>query len=499
MASQPSVLFVLVDQLRADCVFGALANHVDLPHIRALAADGVSFRNHFSVTSPCGPSRVSLLTGQYAMNHRAVRNGTPARADTPTLATEARKAGYDPLLYGYTDTAQDPRHLSPDDPRLFSYEELSPGFTEALRMRMDTDVSAWEEYLRDKGYGVPPFPDTYRPTGPNPDDPALYSAEDSDTAFLTDRTLADLEERAPGWFATVAYVRPHPPFVAPAPYNKMYDPADIPSALSLGASAAPHAFVAAAREDRKISSTVVGFPDLAPTDENIRLLRAIYFGLATEVDHHIGRLIGWLKDSGQYDQTLIVVTSDHGDLLGDYGLWGKQNYFDASFQVPLIIRAPKGARGDEISRHTESIDVTPTILDFIGGDVPHSMDGHTLRQFAEGGEPANWRKYSVSELDFGDPIEPTLYQRQLGLSLDEANFSVLRNDTHRLVQFAADLPPVLFDMDAGGEAEDISDRPDAMPILLELSRQMLGHRMRNTEGTFSRTKITSKGVKVGAP
>ncbi|MGI9389135.1 MAG: sulfatase-like hydrolase/transferase [Boseongicola sp.] len=498
MASQPNVLFVVLDQLRADCVFGALAEHVNLPNMRALAADGVTFRNHFSVTSPCGPSRVSLLTGQYAMNHRAVRNGTPSRADTPTLATEARKAGYDPLLFGYTDTAQDPRHLSPDDPRLYSYEELSPGFTEALRLRMESDSTAWEDHLRGKGYDVPAYPETYRPTGPNPSDPAFYSAEDSDTAFLTDRVLEDLENRTEGWFATVTYVRPHPPFVAPTPYNKMYDPAKVPSALSFADNSESHAFLECAREAVKISSTVEGFPDLAPTDENVRLLRSIYFGLATEVDHHIGRLIDWLNETDQIDRTLIVVTADHGDMLGDYGLWGKRTYFDASFHVPLIIRSPDGARGNIVTRFTESIDVTPTILDFLGVEIPHGMDGFMLRPFVEGIEPETWREFSVSELDFGDPIEPTHWQRRLGVSLDEANVSVLRSDKHRYVQFAADLPSVLFDMEAAGEAENIADRPGVMPILLDLSRQMLCHRMRNTDGTFSRTMVTSTGVKVGA-
>jgi len=498
VASQPNVLLVIIDQLRADCVFGALADHVDLPHMRALAADGVSFRNHFSVTSPCGPSRVSLLTGQFAMNHGAVRNGTPQRADTPTLATEARKAGYDPLLFGYTDTAQDPRHLSPDDPRLFSYEELSPGFTEALRLRQDSDTTVWENDLRAKGYDVPPFPDIYRPNGPNPDDPAIYSAEDSDTAFLTDRAMADLQTRPPGWFAAVTYVRPHPPFVAPAPYNKMYDPEAIPPALTLPEGSESHPFLEPARASTTIASTIVGFPDFAATDENDRLLRAIYFGLATEVDHHIGRMINWLKESGIYDQTLIVVTADHGDMLGDYGLWGKRTYFDASFHVPLIVRAPDGARGDTAVRFTESIDVTPTILDFIGADIPHSMDGCSLRPFVEGTEPASWREFSVSQLELGDPLEPTHWQSQLGLELDEANLTVLRNDSHRFVQFAADLPPVLFDMQAGGESEDIANHPDVLPILLDLSRRMLCHRMRNTDGTFSRTLVTSSGVKVGA-
>ena len=93
MPTLPNVLIIVIDQLRADCVFGALSDHVDLPNMRSLADDGVRFDQHYYVTSPCGPSRVSLLTGQYASNHRAVRNGTPLRADTPNLATELKKVG----------------------------------------------------------------------------------------------------------------------------------------------------------------------------------------------------------------------------------------------------------------------------------------------------------------------------------------------------------------------------------------------------------------------
>ncbi len=126
------------------------------------------------------------------------------------------------------------------------------------------------------------------------------------------------------------------------------------------------------------------------------------------------------------------------------------------------------------------------------------MDGCSLRPFVEGHDPPAWRECSVSELDFGNPVSPTPWQQQLGVPLDEANLAVLRNDRHRFVQFAADLPPVLFDMEAGGEAEDIAGHPDVMPILLDLSRRMLCHRMRNSEGTFSRTIVTSKGVVVGA-
>ena len=109
MTKQRNVLFITIDQLRADCLIGGLADHVDLPNMRAFVTEGVTFERNFSVANPCGPSRASMLTGQYAMNHRSVRNGTPLRHDTPSIASEMRKVGYLPMLFGYTDTSQDPR------------------------------------------------------------------------------------------------------------------------------------------------------------------------------------------------------------------------------------------------------------------------------------------------------------------------------------------------------------------------------------------------------
>jgi len=128
MTTKPNVLFILIDQFRADLVTGDLAGHVDLPNIRALRADAVSFERNFSVTNPCGPSRASILTGRYAMNHRSVRNGTPLSDDITNIALEMRKGGYEPWLFGYTDTSRDPRGKAADDPVLRTYEEVLPGF-----------------------------------------------------------------------------------------------------------------------------------------------------------------------------------------------------------------------------------------------------------------------------------------------------------------------------------------------------------------------------------
>ena len=133
MTKPRNVLFIVIDQLRADCLTGALASHVDLPNLRQFMSEAVTFTRNFSVTNPCGPSRASLLTGQYSMNQRSVRNGAPLRHDIPSLPGELRKSGYLPLLYGYTDTSLDPRVHAADDPALTTYEYVMPWFRKIIR------------------------------------------------------------------------------------------------------------------------------------------------------------------------------------------------------------------------------------------------------------------------------------------------------------------------------------------------------------------------------
>lgn len=491
MMKKPNILLIIVDQLRADILHGRLADAARLENLAALAEECCVFERHYSVVTPCGPSRVSLFTGQYAMNHRAVRNGTPLRHDTPNLAREMRRAGYEPLLFGYTDVAQDPRVLDPDDPRLTSYEELLPGFTEALRMRQETDDNAWRDHLRGRGYEVPEGMALYVPEGDTIAGPARYRAEDSDTAFLTDRFLERMEGEDQGWFAAVTFIRPHPPFVAPAPYNEMYDPDDLPAPVGLGDNAL-HPFTVALRETKRAATVVEGFPDLKDDTGTAQQLRALYFGLAAEVDHHIGRIVRWLRESGRWDDTILLVTSDHGEMLGDQGIWGKGAYHDASFHVPLLIRVP-GMAPRRFNGMTESIDVMPTLLELVGLPVPHSVNGVSLVSALDRG--IGGKAATFSEIDFGDPVAPTALQRKLGLSAREANLAILRTETHKLVHFAGGLPQVVCEMTGGREGPDISAMPKAEAICLDLSRQMLCHRMVHPESTFARTMVVDGGVK----
>ena len=130
-----NVLFICADQWRGDCL-GAIGHPVvRTPNLDALARDGVLFRNHFGQCTPCGPSRISLLTGLYLMNHRAGRNGTPLDSRHTNIALEARKAGHEPALFGYTDSGVDPRGKDPSDPALTGYDRgVMPGFVTPVHM-----------------------------------------------------------------------------------------------------------------------------------------------------------------------------------------------------------------------------------------------------------------------------------------------------------------------------------------------------------------------------
>ncbi len=498
-----NVLFIIIDQLRADCLNGALAAHVELPNLRALMNDAVTFNKHFSVTNPCGPSRASLLTGQYAMNHRSVRNGTPLRHDTPNIATEMRKAGYLPQLFGYTDTSADPRHYDANDPALKTYEYPMVGFHEVVEMRLEESYP-WQSHLMRKGYAFDNYMDVFKPVSkdggkPKLNDPALYRAEDSDTAFLTDAFLNSIAAyHKENWFAHLTYIRPHPPLVAPEPYNEMYDPRSIPLPDALESpvqECALHPFFEPTIESSHPVDTVHGFEDVPPTRENIQTLRSVYLGLATEVDHHIGRVLQYLKDSGQYDNTLLVVTADHGEMLGDRHTWGKMTVYDAAYHTPLIIRMPGVKQGRAVDVPTESIDVTPTILEWAAQDVPNSMDGRSLLPILNGKIPQDWREYSFSELDYSEPENATLWQQRLGTGNSDSCLSIIRDSRFTLVEFAADLPPILFDHQSEGEHQNVADNPKYSADLARLGRLMLRHRMRNADHTLSLETITADGPK----
>ena len=238
-AARPkNVLLIVVDQWRADCLSYLGHPCLRTPNLDALCADGVTFRNHFTQAVPCGPGRASLHTGLYMMNHRVAQNSVPMDARHTNLALEMRRAGYEPGLVGYTTTTPDPRVTPPEDPRFRNLGALMPGWY---------PVGPWEpekahyfNWLRDRGFPLPEAPeDIWLPAdgpGAGPTrSPSRVPTELSDSAWATECALTYLRGmRGRPWCLHLGYYRPHPPFIASAPYHALYDPAEVPRARARG-------------------------------------------------------------------------------------------------------------------------------------------------------------------------------------------------------------------------------------------------------------------------
>ncbi len=511
-----NVLFITADQWRGDCLSAAGHACVRTPHLDALAADGVLFRRHYAQSTPCAPSRASLYTGMYLHNHRVVINGAPLDARHTNVALEVRKAGYLPALLGYTDTAPDPRTRAPDDPALRDYGGVLPGMTPVVWS--EEHWLAWFAHLKAKGYPVPHrFLEIFRPR----DDvagaegrgltyaPARFAAEDTQQAFLIGEAIKYLSmcDGKP-WFLHISFLSPHPPFVAPEPYHDMYAPSQVPPPVRAGSveqEAAQHPFLAHYLYNQRgwgIHFDHDSRDNLALSDEDILQARATYYGMISEVDAQIGRLLDHLRASGAYDDTLIVFTSDHGEQLGDHWQFAKYAYFDQSFHIPLIVRDPRrhadAARGRQMESFTENVDVMPTILDYLGLDIPAQCDGESLLPFCSGEDPDAWRDAAHWEFDFRDFIADG-ESRFLGLAPDQCTMSVLRGARYKYVHFTA-LPPLFFDLEKDPAelcnlAEDAASRAE----VLEHTRRMLSWRMNHEERVLANTRLTSGGVQVTKP
>ena len=506
-----NVLFITADQWRGDCLSALGHPCLRTPHLDRLAESGVLFTRHYSQATPCGPGRASLYTGLYLHNHRVVVNGTPLDARHTNVALEARKVGYDPVLFGYTDTSADPRTRPPGDPDLLrTYGGVLPGMTPAVAM--DDDQWPWRRHLARRGYAVPEDP--ARLFAPGCDDRApgqaisaaasAYPVKDGSIGFLTDKVIEHLsvKGKAP-WFVHVSYLAPHPPFIASAPYNAMYDPAGVPPPVRAPTpeqEARQHPYLAWHLYHQRGSGIAWDHDphdNLALGDRDIRQARANYYAMMSEVDAQIGRLLEYLRASGEDERTLVVFTSDHGEHLGDHWQFSKFSYFDQTFHVPLILRDPRPVavpgRGRQVGAFSENIDVMPTILEAIGLGVPPQCDGESLAPFLAGDTPAHWRCEAHFAFDFRDVLERP-GSEALGLTPDQCTLYALRGERYKYVHFAA-MPALFFDLqDDPFELVDCAGDPRYRDRVLEYTQKMLSWRMHHDERLLANVRLTPNGV-----
>jgi arylsulfatase A-like enzyme len=461
-----NVLFVTLDEFRGDCLSCAGHPVVATPTLDRLAAEGVRFASHFSQAAPCAPGRASLYTGMYQMNHRVVANGAPLEDRFDNVARLARRAGYAPALFGYTDQGVDPATVADrSDPRLDTYEGVLPGFDPVLIP--DGRFLEWLEWLESLGYGAL---GAVEALSSEPTRPAAHSA----SAFLSDGLMAWIDAQDGPWFAHASYLRPHPPYAAAGEWSTRYSTDDVGEPLPLLPGI--HPLYDAAR--------TIGFVAAPQDPAAMARLRAQYFGMVSEVDDQLGRVVEHLRSTGRLDDTLVVVTADHGEQLGDHGLMQKLLFFEESYRIPCIIRHPGlvAATGRVVSEFTEAVDLLPTLAELLGEEVPVQCDGTSLAPFLAGSTPDGWRTSAHYEWDWRDMLMgPTRTDGGRDPGLERCNLAVERTATHAYVQFA-DSSWRCFDLVADPGWGITTDDP---AVVLPFAQSMLAWRSTHLGGAHT--------------
>ncbi len=474
-----NVLLITLDQFRGDSLGCAGHPVVRTPALDELAAHGVRLARHYSQAAPCAPGRASLYTGMYQMNHRVVSNGTPLDARFDNVAKAVRRAGYDPVLFGYTDQSIDPRESTGrDDPRMQHYSGILPGFRPVLHIPDDHQV--WLDWLAERGYTD--LGGGYDALGTEPSRPADVGV----SAFLTDHAIDWLREqpRDIPWFAHLSYLRPHPPYGAAGHFADMYDPADVPMPIEPA-------------DDRHwLHEIMLGIDGAAaPADEaGVRHLRAQYYGMISEVDAQLARLWATLRELDMWDDTMIVVTADHAEMAGDHGLVGKLAWFESSYHILGIVRDPHhpAAHGSTVQALTENIDLFPTICEAVGAPVPSQCDGVPLTPFLRGEQPRWWRDAAHWEFDWRDVIleldrpDGWPWDRRL----ETLNLAAVRDDRGMYVQFG-DGTWRCFDLEADPTGRTELRDPERV---LGYAQQMLVWRARHADRTHTHMLVKDGGI-----
>ncbi len=473
-----NVLLITLDQFRGDCLSSAGHRVVRTPGLDRLAANGVSFRRHYSQAAPCAPGRAALYTGTYQSNNRVVANGTPLDRRFDNVALAARRSGYRPVLFGYTDQGVDPRDVTePDDPRLSTYEGVLPGFDVALDL--SHDAAPWIRWLADLGHDV--AGGVFDLLGNEASRPASHGL----SSFTTDRVIEWLGEQHEPWFAHVSYLRPHPPFSAAGEWSTTFDPDECGGAIDPVAAEDRHPF-----HSRMMVHPFFAAPQ---TDDALRQLRSQYFGMIADVDAQMDRLWTALIEQGAWDDTLVIVTSDHGEQLGDHGLLGKGGFFESSYHVINLVRDPAHPErhGTAVSAFTENVDIFPTICDAIGAAVPSQCDGLPLTPFLRGVEPPWWRSAAHWEFDWrASFITESPSEWPWDRRLERQHLAVIRFDDAAYVQFG-DGSWLAFDLAADPTwRTELVDPAKVLP----LAQAMLTWRSTHADRTLTDMLLERGGI-----
>lgn len=460
-----NILFIMYDQLRFDYLSCAGHPHLETPNFDRVAEMGVRFTNAYVQSPVCGASRMSFYTGRYVASHGAAWNGFPLRVGELTMGDHLREAGMACWLIGKTHMKADEKGmtrlgLSPDS--MIGARQAECGFDVWIRDDglwgngpdgyYDEKRSPYNEYLKSKGYeGENPWAsfanagvdqDGDLATGwimGNADKPANIEEEDSETPWLTRKTIEFMEEQTGPWCAHVSYIKPHWPYIVPAPYHALFGKNHVPAAKKSGAERQdPHPVFGAYMQNK--------IAEAFQKEEVRQKVIPAYMGLIKQCDDQLGLILAYLEESGQIDETMIVLTSDHGDYLGDHWLGEKDLFHDPSVKIPMIIYDPRSkadaTRGKSCDALVEAIDLIPSFVDFAGGTpADHILEGRSLLPWIEGKTP-EWREYAISEFDYATTPQAV----KLGLDPKDCRLFMIFDGRWKMMHAEGGFRPMLFDL-----------------------------------------------------
>ncbi|MBD9634272.1 choline-sulfatase [Pseudomonas sp. PDM19] len=364
---RPNILFIMADQMAAPLLpFYDAQSPIKLPNLSRLAGEGVVFDSAYCNSPLCAPSRFTLVSGQLPTKIGAWDNAADFAADIPTYAHYLRRLGYRTALSGKM------HFCGPD--QLHGYEE-----------RLTSDI-----YPADYGWAVNWDEPDVRPSWYHNMSSVLQAGPcvrtnqldfDEEVVFKARQYLYDHVREHPEqpFCLTVSMTHPHDPYTIPREYWDLYRDEDIPL---------PSVQIAQDEQDphsRRLLKVIDLWGQEMP-EEKVRAARRAYFGACSYVDAQIGALLRTLEDCGLSDDTLIVFSGDHGDMLGERGLWYKMHWFEMAARVPLLVHAPKRFAAHRVSQSVSTVDLLPTLVELTGGQVEPGvdLDGRSLLPHLQG-------------------------------------------------------------------------------------------------------------------
>ena len=513
----PNILFIMYDQLRFDYLSCAGHKTLDTPNFDRVAKMGVRFSRCYVQSPVCGASRMSFYTGRYCHSHGAQWNGYPLRVGEYTLGDHLRQIGMDCHLIGKTHMRADKdgmQRLGMSETDTIGLRQSECGFDSYIREDgmicegpdgfYDERRSPYNEYLNQQGYlasnpwhenaNASVTDDGQIASGflmQNAGMPANVREEDSETPWLTRRTIDFIETQQSDkpWLAHISYIKPHWPYIVPAPYHNKYSTDDIqPLQRDDDELNNPHPVYEAFTNNRigkafqrqEVRETVI----------------PAYMALVKQCDDQLGVLLDYLESSDRLKDTVIVLTSDHGDYLGDHWLGEKDLFHDVSAKVPLIIYDPSkkadSTRGTVCDELVESIDCVATFIESAGGEVPeHIVEGKSLLPFIRGEAPDQWREFAISEYDYS--VTPAGVK--LGLAPRDCRLFMVADKKWKFMHAEGGFRPMLFDLE--NDPHELNDlaRENNHTEIIDLMYERLGQWARRMSQRLTKSEQDLKTMR----